>query len=433
MSVTSQLICIALCIFMSAFFSSSEMAFSSCSRVRLEHMRDNKNSSAGIAVKILDHFESALSAILVGNNLVNIAASSLGSIVAIRLAGDAYTWVSTLILTVLVIILGETVPKILAERNATSFSLVLARPVRVLMVILRPVTYVTVAFVNFITRLLPDEKEDGSDLAAEELRTIIETAENEDVLDEDTSELVSAAIDFSEVTVQEVMTARADMVVINVEDDPSEIYEGVMSAGVSRIPVYEGDIDHIIGVLHVNRYLKAAAGIAAGEKEDGSGMSRIAGLIDIRERMLPVSYVYKAMKLPSVLAQLRESRQQIAIVTDEYGCTIGLVSIEDVLEELVGEIWDETDTIEPDIIERPDGQFDVDGDMTLTEFAEHMGISEDQMDYESDTVGGWCIEMLGEFPEEGDSFEWKNLTVTVTGISERRVRSVRVEKGKSFS
>jgi len=433
MSVTSQLICIALCIFMSAFFSSSEMAFSSCNRVRLEHMRDNKNSSAGIAVKILDHFESALSAILVGNNLVNIAASSLGSIVAIRLAGDAYTWVSTLILTVLVIILGETVPKILAERNATSFSLVLARPVRVLMVILRPVTYVTVAFVNFITRLLPDEKEDGSDLAAEELRTIIETAENEDVLDEDTSELVSAAIDFSEVTVQEVMTARADMVVINVEDDPSEIYEGVMSAGVSRIPVYEGDIDHIIGVLHVNRYLKAAAGIAAGEKEDGSGMSRIAGLIDIRERMLPVSYVYKAMKLPSVLAQLRESRQQIAIVTDEYGCTIGLVSIEDVLEELVGEIWDETDTIEPDIIERPDGQFDVDGDMTLTEFAEHMGISEDQMDYESDTVGGWCIEMLGEFPEEGDSFEWKNLTVTVTGISERRVRSVRVEKGKSFS
>ena len=433
MSVTSQLICIALCIFMSAFFSSSEMAFSSCNRVRLEHMRDNKNSSAGIAVKILDHFESALSAILVGNNLVNIAASSLGSIVAIRLAGDAYTWVSTLILTVLVIILGETVPKILAERNATSFSLVLARPVRVLMVILRPVTYVTVAFVNFITRLFPDEKEDGSDLAAEELRTIIETAENEDVLDEDTSELVSAAIDFSEVTVQEVMTARADMVVINVEDDPSEIYEGVMSAGVSRIPVYEGDIDHIIGVLHVNRYLKAAAGIAAGEKEDGSGMSRIAGLIDIRERMLPVSYVYKAMKLPSVLAQLRESRQQIAIVTDEYGCTIGLVSIEDVLEELVGEIWDETDTIEPDIIERPDGQFDVDGDMTLTEFAEHMGISEDQMDYESDTVGGWCIEMLGEFPEEGDSFEWKNLTVTVTGISERRVRSVRVEKGKSFS
>ena len=428
MSVTSQLICIALCIFMSAFFSSSEMAFSSCNRVRLEHLKDNKNSSAGIAVKILDHFESALSAILVGNNLVNIAASSLGSIVAIRLAGDAYTWVSTLILTVLVIILGETVPKILAERNATSFSLVLARPVRVLMVILRPVTYVTVAFVNFITRLLPDEKEDGSDLAAEELRTIIETAENEDVLDEDTSELVSAAIDFSEVTVQEVMTARADMVVINVEDDPSEIYEGVMSAGVSRIPVYEGDIDHIIGVLHVNRYLKAAAGIAAGEKEDGSGMSRIAGLIDIRERMLPVSYVYKAMKLPSVLAQLRESRQQIAIVTDEYGCTIGLVSIEDVLEELVGEIWDETDTIEPDIIERPDGQFDVDGDMTLTEFAEHMGISEDQMDYESDTVGGWCIEMLGEFPEEGDSFEWKNLTVTVTGISERRVRSVRVER-----
>ena len=426
MSVTSQLICIALC--MSAFFSSSEMAFSSCNRVRLEHLKDNKNSSAGIAVKILDHFESALSAILVGNNLVNIAASSLGSIVAIRLAGDAYTWVSTLILTVLVIILGETVPKILAERNATSFSLVLARPVRVLMVILRPVTYVTVAFVNFITRLFPDEKEDGSDLAAEELRTIIETAENEDVLDEDTSELVSAAIDFSEVTVQEVMTARADMVVINVDDDPSEIYDGVMSAGVSRIPVYEGDIDHIIGVLHVNRYLKAAAGIASGEKDDGSGMSRIAGLINIRELMLPVSYVYKAMKLPSVLTQLRESRQQIAIVTDEYGCTAGLVSIEDVLEELVGEIWDETDTVEQDIIVRPDGQFDVDGDMALTAFAEHMGFSEDQMDYESDTVGGWCIEMLGEFPEEGDSFEWKNLTVTVTGISERRVRSVRVER-----
>ncbi len=453
------IVSIAICILLSGFFSASEMAFSACSRVRIEHLAENGSRAASTALRVLNHFENALSAILIGNNLVNIAASSLGSLLAIRLAGEQYTWVSTLVLTVLVIILGETIPKILAERNATRFSLRLAAPVRFLMGLLYPVVFVTVRLVRFVTGLLKEE-DAGEDMAAEELRTIIETAEDEEVLDEDTSELVSAAIDFSGVTAQEVMTARVDMVTIDLEDSPEKIQDVVENALVTRIPVYEGDLDHIIGVLHASHYLKAAAakaeerdhsgaavrtGEAAGEaakaeeRDDpgaavqtgAAGESEGRALLDreeVRSLLMPAGFVYRAMKLPAVLTQLREKRQQIAAVTDEYGGIIGLVSVEDVLEELVGEIWDETDIVEQDIVEGDNGGFDVDGSMPLDDLAEFMGWREDELECRSETVGGWCIEMIGSFPEEGDSFAWKDAVFHVTKISERRVASVHVER-----
>ncbi|MDO5703005.1 MAG: hemolysin family protein [Lachnospiraceae bacterium] len=419
MTVTTALICIVLCVVMSGFFSASEMSYSSCNRVRIVNLAENKDRTAGIAKNILDNFDSALSAILVGNNLVNIAASSLGSLVAIWIAGDSYTWVSTLVLTVVVIIAGETVPKILAERNATRFALALARPVWLLMTLLRPVTFITGALVRFLTGLLPAEPDSDSDMGAEELRSIIETAEQEEVLDEDTSDLVSAAIDFQEVTAQEVMTARVDIVAVSVEDDPKTVRDVVYGASVSRIPVYGEDIDHIIGMMHINRYLKAET-----ELEPGSGK-----YVDIKALIKPMTYVYKAMKLPAVLKVLRESRQQIAIVTDEYGGTKGIVSVEDVLEELVGEIWDESDTVEPDIVALPGDSYVVDGDMLLTDLASFMEWKEEKMEeFDSDTVGGWCIEMLCDFPEAGDSFTWEGVQFTVTEIDGRRVLKVRAER-----
>ena len=202
---------IILCVACSAFFSASEMSFSSCSKVRLEHRRDNGDKKAGIAVKIRDNFDDALSTILVGNNLVNIAASSMGSLAVMAILSDQYTWVSTLVITVAVIIFGETIPKITAKKNATRYARLFARPLRVLMVLLKPVTFIVVGLVNLITRLLPDLSIDDSDEALKELHTMVDMAENEDVLDEDASELVSAAIDFSEISASEVMTARVDI------------------------------------------------------------------------------------------------------------------------------------------------------------------------------------------------------------------------------
>ena len=404
---------IILLVLCSAFFSASELSLSAANRVRLQHAAENGSVAAKVAVEVLQRFDDALSAILVGNNLVNIAASSLSSVVAILAFGERYTPLATLIITVLVVIFGETIPKITAKRNATRWTMAFAYPIRALMILFKPVTFVVVGLVNLLTGGLKGEKSDDPDAAVEELHSIIETAEDEDVLDEDASELVNAAIDFSEVTAQEVMTARVDLLAIDVEDTWEEVLQTVENSSYSRIPVYEDSIDNIIGILSLNHFLKALIDTRT---------------VNIRSLLLPVSYVYKTMKLPAILAQLKESKQHLAVVTDEYGGTLGVVSLEDVLEELVGEIWDETDEVEGDIEEKADGLYEVQGDTLLSELAETMGWDEEEMDFVSDTVGGWCIEMLDEFPESGDAFSFEGSVITVTEADERRVLKVSVKR-----
>ena len=404
---------IILCVACSAFFSASEMSFSSCSKVRLEHRRDNGDKKAGIAVKIRDNFDDALSTILVGNNLVNIAASSMGSLAVMAVLSDQYTWVSTLVITVAVIIFGETIPKITAKKNATRYARLFARPLRVLMVLLKPVTFIVVGLVNLITRLLPDLSIDDSDEALKELHTMVDMAENEDVLDEDASELVSAAIDFSEISASEVMTARVDIAAIDIDDPWEEILQMIETSPFSRIPVYEDSIDHVIGILSLNRILKAMI-----DRDK----------VEIRKMLMPTCYVYKTMKLPAVLSSLRNSQQHLAVVTDEYGGTLGVVSMEDVLEQLVGEIWDETDTVERDVVDQGDGLYELDGDMTISEFLELLHWRESEFDFDSETVGGWCIEINNGFPNVNTTVEYNDIKVRITEISERRVRRVLVQR-----
>lgn len=403
-----------LCIIGSNYFSSSEMAYSSCNRLRLESARDGGSKRAAIAVRIIDRFDDTLSAILIGNNLVNIAASSIGSVLVILIAGDdRYAWVSTVVITVLVIIFGETMPKIIAKNSANRIALSHAYFVRGLTVILMPLIWVVVGLTKLITSGFKGEKA-GSDeeAAAMELSSIIETAEDEDVLDEDRSELVQAAIDFSDVMASEVMTARVDVVALDIDDDWNEQLATIDSAPYSRIPVYEDSIDNVIGVLYLNHFLKALT----DEKNP-----------DIRSMLMPPCYVYKTMKMPAVLNELRRAKQHLAIVTDEYGGTLGVLSMEDVLEQLVGEIWDDTDEVEEEIVERPDGQYELDGDMVISDFLELVGIKEKDFDAESETVGGWTIEMFGAFPKPGDSFEYENMSVTVLEMDGLRVEKVLVK------
>ena len=404
---------IVVCVLFSAFFSASEMAYSSCSRVRLEHQRDNGDKKAGLAVRIREKFDDALSTILVGNNLVNIAASSLGSLAVMVVLSDKYAWLSTLIITVAVIIFGETIPKITAQKNATRFARSFAGPIRFLMILFRPVTFVVVGLVNLITRLLPDMKEEGQDAAIEELHTMIDMAEDEAVLDEDASELVSAAIDFADISASEVMTARVDIVAIDIDDPWEEILHTIDTSPFSRIPVYQDSIDHVIGILSLNRFLKA---MIDSDK------------VEIRRLLLPTCYVYKTMKLPAVLSSMRNAQQHLAVVTDEYGGTLGVVSMEDVLEELVGDIWDETDTVERDIVKQGEGIYELDGDMPVSEFLELMDWDEDDFDFDSETVGGWCIEINNGFPTVNSVFNYENIEVRILEVSERRVRRVLVRR-----
>ena len=405
---------IFLCLCLSNFCSASEMAFSSCNVMRLENARDDGSKRAKIAVYITEHFDDALSAILIGNNLANIGASSLASVAVILVTGgDEYAWLATVILTALVIIFGETMPKISAKKNANRTSLKNAYVVRAMMIIFYPLVWLVVSLIKLLTMgMKPEATDADSDEAVEELQSIIETAEDEDVLDEDQSELVQAAIDFSETSALEVMTARVDVQAIDIEDDWDDILAIIEDAPFTRLPVYEGSIDNVIGILYLNHFLKAMA-------DDGRA--------DIRKLLMPPCYVYKTMKLPAVLNTLRKAKQHLAIVSDEYGGTLGVVSMEDVLEQIVGDIWDESDIVEHEVVQREKSEYELDGAMILSDFLELVGLNEDDVDAESNTVGGWTLEMFGGFPQEGDSFTYRNLTVTVLSMDGRRVERVLVK------
>jgi CBS domain containing-hemolysin-like protein len=250
---------------------------------------------------------------------------------------------------------------------------------------------------------------DEQETAVEELFSIIETVEGEGVIDEDRSELLQAALDFSEISASEVMTSRVDMVSIDIDDDWDTIFQIIDKSPYSRLPVYENSIDNIIGILYLNHFFKAITGTEE---------------ISLRPLLIKPCYVYKTVKLPAVLAEMRKSRTHLAIVTDEYGGSMGVVSMEDVLEELVGDIWDETDEVEPEVIEHDGNLFELDGDMNISDFLEMIDRSEDSFETDSATVGGWTIENFGRFPEIGDSFRFENLTITVLEIYGQRVEKV---------
>jgi len=415
---------ILLCILCSAFFSASEMSYSSVNELRMENLSTKGDKRADRVLYIIHHFDDALSTILIGNNLVNIASSSLASIFVLMLTGtDAMAWVATIVITILVIIFGETIPKITAKKNANRFSLAFSGIIRVLMTILFPVVWVVTKLIHLITAAIKPEKGDADEEeAAREFSSIIETAEDEGVLDEDCSELVQNAIDFPDVTAQECMTSRVDMAAIDVDDSLEDILNFVDKLPYTRIPVYEGSVDNIVGILHLNHLFKYLADYR--EQHDG----KMPEKIDIRSLLMPPLYVYKTMDLPLVLKRMREAKQHLAIVTDEYSGTEGVITLEDVLEEIVGDIWDETDVVEREVERIAENQYIVDGDMPIGDFLELMEIDEEDFDFESETVGGWVIEYLENFPRPGDSFDYENLHVEVLDVDGLRVERVEVTR-----
>lgn len=410
-------ISIVILLAFSAFFSGSEIAYSAVNRTRLEASR---GSAAKHALYICDRFDQALSAILIGNNLVNISASSVATLLALWAAGanaskaiqDLYTSVGSILLTILVLIFGETMPKIIARRDPQPFVLRVALPLRFLMTVLTPVTWVICSMVNLITAPLKGEKlgeDEEAEAAEEELIDLIETSEDEGIIDEDKSELLQNALDFSEISAQEVMTPRVDMAALEIDDDPEEVRRQIEEATFSRLPVYDDRRERILGVLYLNHYYRALL-----EQPDP----------DIQSLLIEPCFVYKSTKLPAILTMMRQRKTHIAIVTDEYGSTIGMLTMEDVLEQIVGDIWDETDEVINDVVERGEHEYEVSGDLSIGEFCELMGWDEDKFETDSVTIGGWMLENFGGFPKAGDSFEYENITVTVLEMDDLRVGKV---------
>ncbi len=406
---------IVACIALSAFFSAAEMAYSSMNRLRIDNAAEDGSRRARLAAKIGDRFDDALSAILIGNNLVNIAGTALATVACILLTGgERYTALATLVMLVLVIVFGETIPKIVAKKNANRLALRYAPAVRALTVVLTPLRVVVVALVRLLTG--PErEDEDSEEETVEELQTLIDTVEDEGVIDEDRSELLHAALDFSEIAASEAMTARVDMVAVDIDDDWADILETVAEAPYSRLPVYEESVDNIIGVLYLNHFFKA---MIDEEKPD------------IRALLMPPCFVYQTMRLPDVLARMRRAKMHLAIVTDEYGGTAGVISMEDVLEQIVGDIWDETDEVVSEIRETKPDEYEIDGDMPIGDFLEYIDREDLADEIESATVGGWMLELYNGFPAAGAQIDFEDLRFTVEQADDLRVERVklRIEK-----
>ena len=410
MSIAVIIPLILLLLFMGAFFSGSEIAYMSVNPRRLEKAAE-KSSAARLAFKIKSRFDKILGTLLVGNNLVNTAASSVATmfVVALFPGNDGVgATIATAIMTVLVLVFAEIIPKILAKQTALSFVQIVAYPLQVMIWILTPVTAPFVAVVNRIFR----KKETEPTVTEEELSTIIETVEEEGVLDEERSDLLQSALDFANTTVGEIITHRLKWDAIDIDDDPEKIRAVISQTAYSRLPVYEHDFDHVIGVLNVKHYYRVLV-------EEGE-------IKDIRALLKEPTFVYTNMKLPAALAEMREAQNHVDFVLDEYGGIMGIVTMEDILEQLVGDIWDENDEIESDFVETDENTWTVLGDASVEDMFDLLDV--DDRDFESDftTVSGWAIEMLNADPHEGDSFTYRNLYVIVTEMGENRIERLSV-------
>ena len=409
----ANLLLILVCIILSAFFSGSEIAYSSAQEMRLEHAAKEKGGAYHLALQVKKRFEKALISILVGNNLVNIGASSLATVIAIGLMGEKGAWAATAIMTVLIITFGEISPKIIASAQPERFSAAAAVPMRLWMCITWPLTWLLEKLLHYVSRIWERGQDTGPSVTEDDLETIIETVEDEGVVDEDTADLLQSALDFGDVLAYEVITPRVDLVGIDLDDSREEMLKVAFASPYTRIPVYQETMDNIVGILHLNHLYKALV------KDPDA---------DIEKLLLPPIFVHKTMPLDDVFNTMRRKKGHMVIVTDEYGGTMGALTMEDVLEQLVGDIWDESDEIEEEFVEVRENTYEVDGDMRLEDFFAEFDKDEEEIDDDNATVGGWAVEMLGGYPKLRESFTFEDLTVTILKRNNLRVLRLLVEQ-----
>ena len=411
MSLWLYILGIVLCIVLSAFFSGSEIAFSSANDTRLKLLSE-KGGAARTAYRVYLDFDRVLIAVLVGNNLVNITASSLATVIAVFLMGDKGAWVATAVMTVLIITFGEIMPKLIAGNAPEETCVKTAVPLRLWAGLLRPLLFAASGMLRGVSKLW-ETKADEDAVTEDDLETILETVEDEGVVDEDTADLLQSALSFDDVQAYEIITPRVDLVALDTEDSREKNLGILLSSPYTRLPVYTGTPDNIVGILHLNMVLKELA-----ENKDA----------DLFADLMEPLFVHKTMPLDDVLALMREKKFHLAVVTDEYGGTMGILTMEDVLEQLVGEIWDESDVIEEELVQKDERTWEVDGDMRLGDFLEAFGFDEEDLDDDNATVGGWATEMLGGYAKKRESFTFGTLRVTVLQVHARRILRLEVEQ-----
>ena len=399
----STIIALVFLVICSAFFSASETAYTSLNLVRMKRMAADGDARAAKVLKLAERYESLLSSILIGNNIVNILASSLATVLFVRALGNKGVTVSTLVITVVILLVGEVTPKNIAKEHAEAIAMKFYPVLFALTKLFTPLNWLLGCWQKLIGKVVKPAEDRG--YTEEELITIVEEAENEGGIDAHESELIKSAIEFTDVDVEEILTPRVEVQAVELGASDDEISELFQESGYSRLPVYQETVDNIVGILH--------------EKDFYANR----GKVPVRELMSNPTYVMQNTKVSDLLKLLQKTKSHMAVVVDEYDGVQGIVTMEDILEELVGEIWDEHDEVVEEYRALPDGGYLVDGGANLDDMLELFDIHKE---YDPVTVNGWVREELGRFPKAGDSFECDNLIVTVEKAEKRRATEIRV-------
>lgn len=401
------LICVL--IMFSAFFSASEITYAKANRFRIDKAAEEGSKVAKLEQYICDHYVRTLSAVLVGNNLVNIAASSAGTMLFVRVLqlknGAA---IATAVITALLLLFGETLPKIVAASMADTLARLFAYPLKVVMKVFSPIVFVVEKLVGKLSPLWTP-KEETPDVTTEELVELLDNIEDEGVFTEKEGELIKSAIEITDTMAMEVLTPRVDLLAIDLDDGVPELTDELMQ--YTRIPVYQGTIDNIVGIMSTKKLIKA---IAAGEH------------VTLQDVMVPPLFVHKTRMVSSIIREFCDKHMQAAIVVDEYGGTLGMVTMEDIMEEIVGEIYDERDAVENEIVQIDAHTCIVDGDANLYDLFDIFDYEPQDFDSEYNTVGGWATEQLDRFPKAGDEFTFDRYTVRVLETNGMRVEKLKV-------
>lgn len=406
------LIAAIILLFCAVFCAVTEISFASASKPRLKVLAEAGDRKAEKALFILDHFDKAISTILIMTNIVHISIATLVTVYVTRRWGVSAVSISTIITTMVVFFAGEMLPKSIAKKYAEPIAMFCAGTLKFFMTVFSPLSALFSAIGNGASKLIKGEPE--LSVTEDELYDIIEDMTEEGTLNEEQGDLISSALQFNALTVESVLTPRVDIVAVSIDDTIDEILSVIKSCSHSRLPVYEGSVDNIIGILQIRKFIKA--NLKLGDETN------------VRELLEKPYFVHQSVKIDDLLPDMTLNRQSIAIVTDNYGGTLGLLSIEDILEELVGEIWDEDDIVEEPVIRISDNEYSVDADEHVSDVFNEIGFEDpdDNDEFLNTLMGAWAYEQFSAIPEQGDSFSYHNLKIAVEKMDHNRIRRIRI-------
>ena len=401
-----------LLLFCAAFFAVAETAYASCPKSRVKAAAERGDARAKTALLILDDFDKAISTLLICTNIVHIATASIVTVAVTKLWGLSAVSISTIVTTIVVFFAGEMLPKSIAKKYSEPLALATGPVLRFLMKVFTPLSALLTWIGQSAAKLTPDET--PVSFTEDELYDIIEDMTEEGSLDEQQGELISSALQFGEVTVESVLTPRVDLVAVDISSRLEDILAVIKTTNHSRLPVYEGSIDNIIGVLQIRKFIKAYL--------------RLGNNLDLRPLMDEVFFIHQSTNIDELLPVMSKRKLNMAVVTDNYGGTLGIVTVEDILEELVGEIWDEDDVVEESFVELGDGIYMVDADESVTDVFEQLGFEDPEADEElvNTLMGEWAYEQFSAIPKVGDSFLYHQVQVTVAAMTHNRILKLKV-------